>query len=81
MCTGAILAAHCGRVVWVTDDDNFGGFRSMRGAGLFPHRFSRIATLQAPYPDLDQRQRIMLDAWRANRGGTQPSWTLRRQEG
>ncbi len=75
MCTGAILAAHIGRVVWVTNDDGFGGFRAMREAGLFPHRFARIEACDAPFPDLDQRQRIMLDAWRARRGGTIPSWT------
>lgn len=78
MCTGATLASHFSRVVWATNDDDFGGFRAMRNAGLYPHRFGRMTTREAPFPDLDQRGRVLLDAWRAARGGTEPKWTAPR---
>ena len=64
MCTGAILVSHLGRVVWATNDTSFGGFRAMRDAGLLPHRFARLSAREAPFPDLDHRQRVLLDARR-----------------
>lgn len=74
MCTCTILLSGIKKVVWAADDDEYGAVRRMKEGPHFMKQFSTIEYLAAPYLDLENRQRKMLEEWNLGRGFPSASW-------
>lgn len=55
MCTGAILLASVGRLIWLVDDTGYGALRELQDGTLYADLFTCLTVAKASEPDLERR--------------------------
>ena len=63
MCSGAIYLSNITRVVWVLNDELFGGFRQLSKHPKYKGRIGSITYTAMPYDDLANIQRDRMVRW------------------
>ncbi|MFF2093845.1 nucleoside deaminase [Paenibacillus sp. NPDC058174] len=68
MCSGAIILADIGRVVWALSDDYLGAMRIMKEGNHFRHKFDKVSVTAMPFRDLAIRSQELHRKWDERRG-------------
>ncbi|UHA71756.1 nucleoside deaminase [Paenibacillus sp. 481] len=74
MCTCTILLSGIKKVVWAANDNEYGAMSKMKDGPHFLKQFNTITYIAAPYLDLENRQRSLLEEWNKSRGMENTEW-------
>jgi tRNA(adenine34) deaminase len=74
MCTVAFLFAYITRVVWVLNDDLWGGLRCELHHPPGMTTLKQVERMQAPEPDLLQRMEELIELWTQNEPNSRARW-------
>lgn len=76
MCACTILLSGIRKVVWAANDEEIGALRKLKEGSFFVEKFNKIEVIEAPFLDLELKQRKMLADYNVQRGFLDTHWKV-----